>query len=161
MGGNCGFHVSSEHLIAVTAGGGCRMRKVSRREMSLPTSFPKWQQWILPKKKLSLSRASSWEFHLCLPGVNICFLLLQILFFSFKLAISFSKYRSRFHPWIYVNYSALTITNHLALPNPFVVFERKKSLVFWRSSFMLKFTCKEINFLCSLVTPGVDLKTVQ
>lgn len=161
MRGNSGFHVSSEHLIAVTSGWICRMRKVSRRKKSLPTSFPKWQQWILPKQELSLSRAASWEFHLCLADVNLCFLTLQIFLFSFKLAISLRKCRSRFHPWMKVKYSALTTSNHFSLPNQFVVFERKKSLVFWRLSLELKFTCKEIRLLCSPDTPGVDLKVQQ
>lgn len=51
-------------------------------------------------------------------------------FFSFKLAISFRKCRSRFHPWVKVNYSALTTTNHLALPSEFLGFERKSHLSF-------------------------------
>lgn len=46
-------------------------------------------------------------------------------FLSFKLAICFRKCRSRFHLWMKVNYSALTTTNHLALPSQFVVLRGK------------------------------------
>lgn len=125
----CGFR-GSPHLIATTSDWGCRLRKVSRKEMiSLPTPFPKWQQWILPiwelfcfpvkSQLLGTAPVSAWSESWLFNFPD------NVTIFFFKLAKIFRKRGSSFHPWVKVNYSVLTTTNCLTLLGQLVGFEKK------------------------------------